>query len=185
MKRQQRRRLERDMGRIASRMQAWAKTWTFNGQENEANMRALSLSRVVHHGSGAVILFTRDTGHHTSGWLKNPDYERCWHLSLSPIPGHIIAPNYTAEMDATITKMWCEAFFGEHLRWVWAESPKSKAGMRAGVWHWRLFADENWEPIKPRGEVYSTQFTELGWKSASEVFELTGQLEPVSTVDPS
>ena len=29
--------------------------------------------------------------------------------------------------------------------------------------------DEAWKPIMPRGEVYSTQFTERGWKSFSEI----------------
>lgn len=53
------------------------------------------------------------------------------------------------------------------------------------VQHWRLFADEHWNPILPRGEVYSSKFTEIGWKSASEIFELTGQQKPESTVDPT
>ena len=26
-----------------------------------------------------IIVFTRDIGYHTSGWWKNPDYERCYH----------------------------------------------------------------------------------------------------------
>lgn len=37
----------------------------------------------VHEPTGTMLLFTRDIGHHTSGWWKNPDYERCYHLSLS------------------------------------------------------------------------------------------------------
>lgn len=78
--------------------------------------------------------------------------------------------------------MWCEAFFGEHLRLAWAESPKSAIGRSRNVWHWRVFANEAWEPIFPRGEVYSKEFTELGWKSASEIF---GRPEPISTVDPT
>jgi hypothetical protein len=27
--------------------------------------------------------FPLDIGAHTSGWWKNPDYEACWHLSIS------------------------------------------------------------------------------------------------------
>jgi hypothetical protein len=60
------------------------------------------------------------------------------------------------------------AFFGEHVRLLWAESPKSLEGRRVGVWHWRLFCNERWEPIHPRGEVYSTELTEIGWQSWSE-----------------
>lgn len=33
-----------------------------------------------------IIIFTRDEGAHTCGWWKNPDYERCYHLSIS-FPG--------------------------------------------------------------------------------------------------
>jgi hypothetical protein len=185
MNRQARRNLERNIERIAKEMMHFAKTWEFDGRSTPANMQNIRLSRCVHRESGAVIIFTRDTDHHLSGWLKNPDYERCWHLSLSPIPGAIIVPSYTVELTQDIKRMWCEAFFGEHLRLAWAESPKSEAGKQRGVWHWRVFADENWEPILPRGEVYSSKFTELGWKSASEMFELTGEPEPVSTVDPT
>ena len=30
-----------------------------------------------------IIILTRDVGYHSSGWWKNPDYERCYHLSIS------------------------------------------------------------------------------------------------------
>ena len=30
----------------------------------------------------AQVVMTRDIGYHTSGWWKNPDYERCYHLSI-------------------------------------------------------------------------------------------------------
>jgi hypothetical protein len=187
MKRQQRRALERDIERTASKMLAWAKTWEFNGEPNQENHNYITLSRRVHSASGAVVIFTRDTGHHTSGWIKNPDYERCYHLSLSPIQGYITRPDesYGVELDQEITFMWCKAFFREHLRLAWSESPKSALGRAHSVWHWRVFANEAWEPIKPHGELYSTELTEKGWKSASEVLELTGRPEPISTVDPS
>jgi hypothetical protein len=32
-----------------------------------------------------------------------------------------------------------------------------------------VFCDERWQPILPRGEVYSREFTEKGWKSFSEM----------------
>lgn len=170
-------------------MLAFAKTWEFDGLPTQNNQTYITLSRTVHIASGAVVIFTRDTGHHTSGWMKNPDYERCWHLSLSPIQGHITVPGrpdlISGLLDQEITRMWCEAFFREHLRKAWFEGPQSQVGRAHNVLHWRVFADEHWKPIKPRGEVYSTELTEKGWKTASEVFELTGQPEPISTVDPS
>lgn len=106
-----------------------------------------------------LIIFTRDTGHHSSGWWKNPDYERCWHLSIS-FPG--------GRNQAAIDKM-VDLLFGENKKWIWVEPPYSDPGKSAEVWHYRLFCDQNWQPLKPRGEVYSKEFTEKGWKSYSEV----------------
>jgi hypothetical protein len=79
---------------------------------------------------------------------------------------------------------WVKAFYGDDLRYVWEESPKSSFGKRHDVWHYRVFCNAAWEPTVPRGEVYSTEFTELGWRSASQVFEEEGR-EIVSTVDPT
>ena len=118
----------------------------------------------VHTGSN--LLFTRDIGHHTSGWWKNPDYERCRHLSISfrepqtewPLP-----------FDRDRGRRWARMFFGDDTRWVWVEPPYSDIGKQLGVHHYRLFCDQGWQPLKPRGEVYSKQFTEIGWKSFSEI----------------
>lgn len=185
MKRQLKRNLEREMKKIASRMINFAKTWEFNGLMSSMNAKMMELSKYIHQNSGTNLIFTRDSNHHLSGWLRNPDYERCWHLSLSPIPTRLITPGYTLELNKEIIRMWCEAFFGEHLPLIWMEGPKSEIGKKFRVYHWRLFADEHWNPILPRKEVYSSEFTEIGWKSASEIFELTGQPKPESTIDPT
>lgn len=105
-----------------------------------------------------VIIFTRDTGYHSSGWWKNPDYERCFHLSIS-FPGGV---------DKNARDKIIKYLFGNSSNLIWTEPPYSDTGKSLGVWHYRLFCDENWQPIKPRGEVYSLQFTERGWKSYSE-----------------
>jgi hypothetical protein len=155
------------------------------------------------------VMFTRDVGHHTSGWLKNPDYERCYHLSLSPAgpsPEHdaerrivtapgsgLVGPDLKpivglpiqqSELDRDLEDAWVDAFYGDDARFVWRESPKSDVGRRKGVWHYRVFCDEEWNPIVPRGEVYSTEFTELGWQSWSEMHAKGGPVVE-STVDPS
>ena len=39
----------------------------------------------------------------------------------------------------------------------------------------RPLCDTHWRPILPRKEVYSKDFTELGWKSASEVLVPDGR----------
>lgn len=106
-----------------------------------------------------TLIFTRDVGHHTSGWWKNPDYERCWHLSIS-FPG--------GKNKNKLNKI-IDGLFGSNKNMIWIEPPYSEQGKSAEVWHYRLFCDENWNPIIPRGEVYNTEFTERGWKSFSEV----------------
>lgn len=110
-------------------------------------------------GPPCTIIFTKEVGYHSSGWWKNPDYERCYHLSIS-FPG--------GKDKSTLKKVLANLFPGfEHLLWV--EPPYSPEGKATDVWHYRLFCDINWMPIKPRGEVYSTQFTERGWMSFSEL----------------
>ncbi len=161
---------------IAFEAHAVAARGAFDGRETEANRLYLLACRRVAHGTS--LIFTRDTGHHSSGWFRNPDFERCWHLSLSPAPSRLWTPD-TPDLDRRLRDRWLAAFFGEWTRLLWAESPHSSAGKRAGVWHWRLFCDEHWEPILPRGEVYSSEFTEKGWKSASEL-----GVEIVSTLSP-
>ena len=110
-------------------------------------------------GYPATILFTRDIGYHTSGWWKNPDYERCYHLSISFRGGN----------EKKALAQIIDYLFGSFKNLIWVEPPYSDHGKKMEVWHYRLFCDEHWQPIKPRGEVYSTQFTERNWKSFSEI----------------
>ena len=115
---------------------------------------------------GLTTIFSRDTGYHTSGWWKNPDYERCYHLSVSffdPLSQEPTQP------DADTVRKLVRGFFGVHRRLIWVEPPYSDHGKKLGVTHYRLFCDEAWQPIKPRGEVYSRELTEAGWLSYSDV----------------
>lgn len=106
-----------------------------------------------------TIIFTRDTGYHSSGWWKNPLYERCFHLSIA-FPGG---------KDKNALEKIISYLFGQDRKWIWIEPPYSPEGKKKDVWHYRLFCDEQWKSILPKGEVYSTQFTERGWKSFSEL----------------
>ena len=117
--------------------------------------------------TGAHVILTRDTGHHACGWWKNPDYERCLHLSLS-----FFDPKSRERrgQDREQAAEWVEAVFHSARRLVWTEPPCSEAGKKADVWHYRVFyADEAFRiPILPRGEVYSKELTEAGWLSWSD-----------------
>jgi len=122
----------------------------------------------LHYPTGTQAILTRDTGYHTSGWWKNPDYERCIHLSLC---FRDIETGEPKEKDKKLTAQWIDAIFGDNNRLLWCEPPYSEIGKKRDVWHYRLFcADEGFRhPILPRGEVYSKEFTESGWLSYSDV----------------
>lgn len=138
----------------------------YNGLNTPENRWLLQSCTGDHLPTGTRLIFSFDEGHHSSGWWKNPDYERCWHLSISfrdPLTGSNLPK------DVKLTNRWLEAFYGENCRYLWAESPYSPHGKRADAWHYRIFCDPAWEPIVPRGEVYSRAFTEAGWKSFSDL----------------
>jgi hypothetical protein len=144
--------------------------------ENEALLRSLT---GVHAPTGSLLIFSRDAGMHSGGWWKNPDYERCWHLSLSF--GKQGAGNLPK--DAKLTERWLYAFYYDNRRYVWAEPPYTAEGRERDVWHYRVFCDPGWQPIIPRGEVYSREFTERGWLSYSDLQSAHAarlrQLEPM------
>lgn len=112
------------------------------------------------------FLASRDVGHHSSGWFKNPDYERCEHLSLSFWDA--MHDNAPIAFDRGLADEVLETFFGSALRLIWEEGPKTPEGVRTGAHHFRVFCDVNWQPILPRGEVYSRELTEADWKSWSD-----------------
>jgi hypothetical protein len=139
---------------------------TYDGIVTWDNRALLDRCTGVHVATGTKLILTRDAGMHSSGWWKNPDYERCWHLSLSffdPISGQ------SAPKDTRLTDKWIDAFYGENRRYLWSEPPFSEDGRRLGVWHYRVFCDAAWQPIIPRGEVYGRELTEAGWQSYSDL----------------
>lgn len=113
------------------------------------------------------LIFTRDAGMHASGWWKNPDYSQCLHLSLSFVDEETGA---STPKHGKLTEEWVALFFGDWKRLVWCEPPFSPDGKRNDVWHYRVFTSPDFSvPLLPRGEVYSRELTEAGWKSWSDV----------------
>lgn len=149
---------------IAAIMLRRAKLETFDG----IDQRVCERNKCNHLGSGTILIFTRDVGYHTSGWWKNPDFERCLHLSLS---FYDLETRERAPKNRKLTAEWVGLFFGKDKDKLWCEPPYSAQGKKDDVWHYRLFCDAGWQPIVPRGEVYSKELTEAGWQSYSDVQE--------------
>lgn len=148
-----------------------SKRSTYNGVVSPVSAKYIDLCRhqlAYSTAESALILFTRDTGHHTSGWWKNPDYERCWHLSIS-----YQTPTGFIEHDKKRSRVLAEAFYGDDVATCWIEGPYSPEGKAAQVWHYRVFADEGWSALRPRGEVYNKEWTPSDWRSFGDVHGYT------------
>ena len=158
-----------DLARFVRTMRKAAMSGTWEGRSMTGYFKRC---RHVLYDLGMIALFTRDTGHHTSGWWKNPDYERCFHLSLSFRDPETGEP---APRNKPLTGLMLDGVYSHDKRLIWCEPPYSDDGKARDTWHYRLFCDDHWRPIMPRGEVYGHDLTEAGWKSFSEVqAELSG-----------
>ncbi len=124
--------LDFDFDSIANRMRYRARSGAHCG---DRSVRELAYIKKCSARDGSTTLvFTRDFGNHQFAWLADPAHDRCWHLS--------IACSDSIERDA-----WLRALFGEHVEHLWGQSCVSLYGQQRGVWHWRLFCDENWQPL--------------------------------------
>lgn len=145
----------------------------YDGRMTAANQYLIDICRHIYafeRERFALVLYTRDVGHHTNGWWKNPDYERCLHLSVSYRETRSGA---SLDHDKAVSETLARAFFGDDVRHAWLEPPYSDHGKARDVWHYRVFCDPSWAPMTPRGEVYSREDTPGDWKSFSEVHGYT------------
>lgn len=154
----------------AERMKHWAAFCPpYTGHGTPRDLQVIQRCSALYRGrpTSSRLIFTHDAGMHACGWWKNPDYERCKHLSLSFIDTDTREP---APHDHDLAATWCTAFFGPMVNLIWAEPPFSPEGHARDVWHYRVFMHEDWRtPLLPRGEVYTREFTEAGWKSWSDL----------------
>ncbi len=77
---------------VAARMRAVAEVGTFDGYMTPVNYLYLRLCQRWDAHTNTVLMFTRDVGHCTSGWFKNPDYER----ARKSVPGRKNVPSFIA-----------------------------------------------------------------------------------------
>jgi hypothetical protein len=141
-----------------------------DGNLNAETMHRIRLCTLDDDVTGLRVMFTRDTGHHTSGWMKNPDFERCLHLSISPAR---LVKNATrigmGDGSRALVNLWVRSILKDGERLALYESAKTPEGKAHEVEHWRVFCDPVWTPFKPRGEVYASDNTPVDWKSWTEV----------------
>lgn len=147
---------------LAAKRMAWSGFWDGKRPDEYFNR---CRHFMVTHGVGIMTIFTRDVGYHSSGWWKNPDYERCFHLSVSFMDYETLDP---MPKNNALTEKVLKAFYLRDVNRLWCEPPYGDQGKRQDVWHYRLFCDKGWNPIKPRGEVYSKELTEANWLSWSD-----------------
>lgn len=147
---------------FAAQMRKHADQAYFDGKHTQTSYFANA--RRIHRASGTSLLFTRDVGYHSSGWFKNPDYERCYHLSICFFD--LVTGTYRP-FEPQLAETWIRAFYGDWCQYIWHEGPSEKSP--GEVHHYRVFCDPAWQPIIPRGEVYTRDFIEKGWKSFSDL----------------
>ncbi len=151
------------MARLAKQMNLYARSGIFDGRTETVYF---THCRRVHDETGTVLILTRDIGYHSSGWFKNPDYERCFHLSVSFWDMLLKKPR---PYEPALARTWCSAVYGDWTRFIWEEGPSEKTLPEHGeAHHFRVMCDPLWQPIIPRGEVYSREFIEEGWLSWSD-----------------
>lgn len=153
------------MSRLVTRMKRFAETGVWDGYTESLYF---IYARRMHDETRTSLVFTRDSGHHSSGWFKNPDYERCYHLSVGF--WSFTLSRRPREYDHDLARVWVEAFFPRSTQYLWREGMVSKPdATMPEIFHYRVFCNPRWQPIIPRGEVYTRDFTEKGWESWSDI----------------
>lgn len=152
---------------VAYALKLRAAAGIFHGGNNPLDHHYMASCQFIDRSSGTSLIFTRDEGYHSSGWWKNPDYERCYHLSLS-FRWYADGQAFHLPKNARLTEKWLRAFFGADQSLLWCEPPSTVDGRAADTWHYRLFCTPDWKPFKPAGEVYDRTWTPAGWLSFSD-----------------
>lgn len=154
--------------RLAAAMRLAASRFVFDRRDTLAAQRIIRACSRYHAPTSAWLIYTRDSGMHECGWFKNPDYDRARHLSISFLTYDKAGALHCLPFDRRMAEKWARIFFGDDVRQLWIEPPFSPEGKVCGVHHYRLMCDKGWNPITPRGEVYSREHTPAGWLSWSD-----------------
>lgn len=155
------------------RRRAFSGIW--NGDESFESVQYRERCTFYDPANGVSVIYTREEGYHSSGWFKNPQCERCHHISIGFKDPATMEP---IDHNHAFANQLVAAILGaRNIKKVYIESPVTGQGKSFDIWHYRVWCDANWEPIVPQGEVYSKDLTEAGWKSWSDVQEVINQAQ--------
>jgi len=155
--------LETSTARQRRHRRVIAQRWPWDGKRpisQDARLVVSSITGVEELRISTLLTF--DVGAHSSGWWRNSDYERCWHLSLVGIAqlgvhgGHEYVDVPLDDITA-----WASIEYGRARSLAWTEPPAGdfdvyrNAPASRHTTHIRLFVDQQNQPIKPTGEVYT------------------------------
>jgi hypothetical protein len=133
---------------------------------------ALRLARLAALKAPAVILLdqvdtlSRRIEHLCRDVEIDPDAYRSERMAALSIPTEPLTSEEEAELERE-DREYDAAY--EKARLCWIEPPYSALGKASDIYHYRLFCDHAWQPIKPRGEVYDRRNTPAEWKSFSDL----------------
>lgn len=140
------------MTTVAEEMRQFALSGIFDG--TDVCFEYLARCEAVHahySGIGSRLMFARDDGYCDAGIFARPELNRAYRLSLSffhSINGQDGYFNFPHMLD------WMQAFFRHHVSRAWIEPPSRHHTTRSpDMWHIRVFADEQWNPIAITGEA--------------------------------
>lgn len=145
---------ERNRAKIIAELWRRARQWPWDGRGEtfSPERHAAGFDPIVDHDAPMVrAIFTQDHGAHASGWWRNSEYERCFHLSLSHAKSNAQPTGEGEKLTRAELEAWAAAFFTTNVRWLWLEPGYE----HKDVTHLRLFVDPDGTPILPKGEVYT------------------------------
>ncbi len=157
-----------------------ANKWVYDGKRTAENKRGMSTCSAHHEASNTSVVFARDSGHYSGGGgYKSQASDRCFHLALTFLDfenGIALPP------DPKKTREWLNAFFPGQCHLLWAEAPVDLGavasfwrwclGLKMGdalFWHFRLFCDENWQPLTNEPALMQRDMRARGFVRASEL----------------
>lgn len=135
---------------VAAQLKTAASKVIYDGRTTAAGWRNVERCTAYHLPTQAILIYTRDSGLHSSGWCKNPESDRCLHLPMSFAALYRDGPAERLPFDPKLGRRWAKVFFGDHAQLLWD-------GRVGDAHHYWLFCDQDWQPILPAAMARSAR----------------------------